>query len=76
MDLKKNDRGISVAAVAPGFVATDLGGSKAKMEQWGAKPVRQATSGILSTIDAMSVENTGRFMMVPTDGSEPKEFPW
>ena len=56
MDLKKNDRGISVAAVAPGFVATDLGGSKAKMEQWGAGPSRQATSGILSTIDAMSVK--------------------
>ena len=23
-----------------------------------------------------SLENTGRFIMVPTDGGEPKEFPW
>ena len=29
-----------------------------------------------ATIDAMTVENTGRFIMVPTDGTEPKEFPW
>lgn len=75
-DLNKDDRGIAVAAIAPGFVATDFAGSVAKMEGWGAKPVGQATNGILDTIDAMSVENTGRFIMVPTDGGAPKEYPW
>jgi len=75
-DLAKENRGISVAAIAPGFVATCFGGSVEKMEGWGAKPVVQATKGLLATIDAMTIENTGRFIMVPTDGSEPKEFPW
>ena len=75
-DLKKDGRGIAVAAIAPGFVATDFAGSVEKMAGWGAKPVGQATKGILETIDAMTVENTGRFIMVPTDGGEPKEFPW
>ena len=32
--------------------------------------------GILATIDAMSLESTGRFMMVPTNGAPPKPFPW
>ena len=75
-DLKKDDKGIAVAAIAPGFVATCFAGSVEKMEGWGAKPVGQATKGILDTIDAMTVENTGRFIMVPTDGSAPKEFAW
>ena len=75
-DLKKDDKGISVAAIAPGFVATCLAGSVEMMEGWGAKPVGQATTGILDTIDAMTVENTGRYIMVPTDGGAPKEFPW
>ena len=75
-DLKKDGKGISVAAIAPGFVATNFGGSVEKMESWGAKPVSQATKGILETIEEMKVENTGRFIMVPTDGSEPKVYPW
>eukprot|EP00927_Polykrikos_kofoidii_P067457 TRINITY_DN62951_c0_g1_i1.p1 TRINITY_DN62951_c0_g1~~TRINITY_DN62951_c0_g1_i1.p1 ORF type:complete len:249 (+),score=53.90 TRINITY_DN62951_c0_g1_i1:70-816(+) len=75
-DLAKDGKGIAVAAIAPGFVATDFGGSVEKMESWGAKPVGQATAGILQAIDGMTVENTGRFIMVPTDGSAPKEFQW
>jgi len=75
-DLKKDEKGISVAAVAPGFVATDFGGSVEKMAGWGAKPVGQATKGIIEVVDAMTVENTGRFMMIPTDGGAPKEFMW
>lgn len=75
-DLKKDDRGIAVASIAPGFVATNFAGSVEKMEAMGAKPVSQATTGIVNSIDAMTVENTGRFIMVPTDGGEPKEFPW
>ena len=76
MDLKKNDKGISVAAIAPGFVATNFAGSVEKMESFGAKPVSQATKGILECIDSMTVENTGRFIMVPSDGGAPKEYDW
>uniref|UniRef100_A0A7S4JZQ3 Short-chain dehydrogenase n=1 Tax=Odontella aurita TaxID=265563 RepID=A0A7S4JZQ3_9STRA len=75
-DLQKDGKEISVAAIAPGFVATYFAGSVEKMQGWGAKPVRQATEGILRTIDDMTVENTGRFIMVPTDGGAPKEYPW
>lgn len=76
MDLKKKDKGISVAAIAPGFVATNFAGSVEKMESFGAKPVGQATKGILECIDNMTVENTGRFIMIPSDGGAPKEYDW
>lgn len=76
VDLAKDGKGIAVAAIAPGFVATDFGGSVEKMESWGAKPVGQATKGILETIEGMTMENTGRFIMVPTDGGPPKEYSW
>jgi len=75
-DLKKDDRGVAVTAIAPGFVATCFAGSAEKMAGWGAKPVGQATEGILATIDAMTVENAGKFIVVPTDGTPPKEFGW
>lgn len=73
-DLK--GKGVAVCAVAPGFVATNFGGEVSVMQKMGAAPVGQATGGILATIDAMSLESTGRFMMVPTNGAPPKPFPW
>mmetsp|Transcript_10948 Transcript_10948/g.30729 ORF Transcript_10948/g.30729 Transcript_10948/m.30729 type:complete len:266 (+) Transcript_10948:3-800(+) len=76
MDLKKNEAGIAVAAIAPGFVATNFAGSVEKMESFGAKPVSQATKGILESIDELTVENTGRFIMIPSDGGAPKEYGW
>jgi tubulin alpha len=73
-DLK--GKGVAVCAVAPGFVATNFGGEVSVMQKMGAAPVGQATGGILATIDAMSLANTGRFIMVPTNGAPPKPFPW
>lgn len=73
-DLKK--KGVSVAAIAPGFVVTEFGPGSAGMKKMGAKPVGQATAGILASIEKMSLDNTGTFIMVPTDGSAPKRYPW
>jgi len=73
-DLK--DKGISVTAIAPGFVVSEFGAGAEKMAQMGAKPVDQAGKGIISIIDGMNMENTGTFMMVPSSGEDPKIFPW
>lgn len=74
MDLKS--KGIAVQAVAPGFVQTEFGPGIEMMTKYGAAPVDRAVTTIISVLDAMTLENTGEFIMVPTDGSDPKPFPW
>ena len=54
----------------------DSGKSTPRTPAYNNNADAQATKGILETIDAMSVENTGKFTMVPTDGSAPKEYVW
>ena len=73
-DLK--DRGISVVAVAPGTIATEFGPGAEAMTKFGAKPPAQAGEGIVATIDGLTVETTGQFIMVPTSGDPPCVFPW
>ena len=74
MDLKS--KGITVQAVAPGFVQTEFGPGLEAMTKYGAAPVDRSVSTIIRVLDTMSMEATGEFVMVPTDGSEPKPFPW
>jgi tubulin alpha len=74
MDLKGKE--VWVAAIAPGFIVTDFGPGREAMASMGGKPVAQATKGILETIDKMSMDNTGSFMMVPSDGGTPKPYEW
>mmetsp|Transcript_19804 Transcript_19804/g.47559 ORF Transcript_19804/g.47559 Transcript_19804/m.47559 type:complete len:271 (-) Transcript_19804:165-977(-) len=61
-DLK--ERGISVRAIAPGFVATEFGPGREMMVGWGAM-----VRGILSLVDSMTMENTGEFQCVTRDGA-------
>merc|ERR1740124_606868 len=73
-DLKAKE--ISVASIAPGFVATEFGPGKEQMTKWGAMPVEKSVEGILKILDSMmSMENTGKFYAVKKD-EDPKEFPW
>lgn len=62
-DLK--DKGISVAMLHPGWVKTDMGGPSAKIES------SESIAGMRQVIDAMTVENSGRFLNY--DGNE---LPW
>ena len=73
-DMKK--AGISVVAIAPGFVATEFGPGLEALKKWGGKPVSQAGEGIIATLDAMSLENTGEFRMVTSSTGEVKSFLW
>ena len=66
-DLK--DKNISVSLIAPGFVATEFGPGKAKMEGYGAMAVDIAAKGIISIIDSMTMDNTGKFSLVQRDSS-------
>jgi NAD(P)-dependent dehydrogenase (short-subunit alcohol dehydrogenase family) len=59
------DKGISVAVLHPGWVRTDMGGSGGKIEAF------ESVAGMRQVIEAMTVENTGRFMNY--DGTE---APW
>ena len=71
------DKGIAVVSVAPGMVVSNFAGQGVEfMVKIGAKPVEQATKGILETIDGLTVESTGNFIMVPSSGEPPKPFPW
>ena len=69
------EKGISVMSIAPGFVATEFGPGKEKMEAWGAMPVDRSCKGIIQLIHSMSMDNTGKFFIVNEDGTT-KEFPW
>eukprot|EP00756_Hemistasia_phaeocysticola_P007815 Hpha_TRINITY_DN1440_c0_g1::TRINITY_DN1440_c0_g1_i1::g.9664::m.9664 len=73
-DLK--DKGIAVTAIAPGFVVSEFGPGSELMAKWGAKPVDQAGRGILAVVDALNMESTGTFMVVPSSGEEPRSMPW
>jgi NAD(P)-dependent dehydrogenase (short-subunit alcohol dehydrogenase family) len=71
------DKGITVASIAPGHVVSNFTGQGEEfMKKIGAKPVAQATKGILETIDGLTIESTGAFTMVPSSGEPPKPFPW
>mmetsp|Transcript_83146 Transcript_83146/g.144490 ORF Transcript_83146/g.144490 Transcript_83146/m.144490 type:complete len:254 (+) Transcript_83146:80-841(+) len=70
------EKGISVMAIAPGIVVSDFGPGQEQMAKMGAAPVDKAVGTILQVIDGMNMENTGSYMMVPTNGSDPKIFPW
>ena len=72
-DLK--DKHVSVRLIAPGFVATEFGPGKEKLEAWGAMDVSTSCEGILSLVESMTMETTGMFFCVNKDGST-KEFPW
>ena len=75
MDLKSKE--ILCQAIAPGHVVTEFGPGSEKMASWGGCPVDKSVQGILKVMDAMSMENTGAYMMVPTkDPLNPVEFPW
>lgn len=69
------DKEISVTAIAPGFVATEIGPGMEQMSQWGAMPVERSVEGIIKVLDTMSMENTGKFFCVKRD-EDPKEHPW
>lgn len=72
-DLK--EKGISVRAIAPGFVATEFGPGRETMASWGAMPVDTSCKGIISLLDSMTMENTGEFHGVQKDGTA-KAMPW
>ena len=59
------EKGISVAVLHPGWVRTDMGGPGGKIEAF------ESVAGMRQVIDAMTVENTGRFLNY--DGTE---APW
>ena len=67
--------GISVVAMAPGFVQTEFGGfGKDNMAKMGAIPVETSVGQMIRGIDDLSLETTGRYMCVDKNGSAPKEF--
>jgi hypothetical protein len=57
-------------------VATEFGPGTEALTKWGAKPVDQATKGIIKVLDMVSMDNTGTFVMVPSRCEDPKERPW
>lgn len=58
-------RGISVALLHPGMVATEMTGNH-------GIPPREAASGLLARIDALTLDTTGRFLHAATG----EELPW
>ena len=73
-DLKA--KGIPVVAVAPGFVVTEFGPGAELMAKFGGAPVDQAGRGIISVLDSLDMEGTGRFMVVPSSGEAPRPMDW
>lgn len=73
-DLKEKQ--IAVLAIAPGMVVSEFGAGSEAMAKMGAKPVAQAGSGIVQAIDELSLESTGKFMVVASDDGKLKEMPW
>ena len=66
-DLK--EKGITVMAMAPGFVATEFGPGYEKMKGWGGMDVDVCVKGLISLISSMTMENTGEFRCIQRDGS-------
>ena len=73
MDLKKEQ--ISVACIAPGFVATAFGPGEAAMKKMGGRPVDVSVEGVVMALDAMSLDNTGTFVHA-NYGKGLKESKW
>lgn len=71
-----SSKGIACAAVAPGTIATDFGPGPEAMQKFGAKPPSQASLAIIQICDGLTMEKTGQFIMIPTNGDPPQEFPW
>lgn len=63
VDLK--DRGITVVALHPGWVRTDMGGPQAPLS------VKESVTGLRSVLDALGLPDTGRFF-----GYDGVEVPW
>jgi NAD(P)-dependent dehydrogenase (short-subunit alcohol dehydrogenase family) len=63
IDLK--EAGVTVIGIHPGWVKTDMGGTNAQVD------VDDSAASILSTVDGLTVKDTGRFM--DRDGSA---IPW
>lgn len=76
VDLAKDGRGIAVAMIAPGMVATEFGPGYEKMKSFGADPVEKATAQIVKTLEELTIENTGKFFLVKTKFDEVVEMPW
>lgn len=75
VDLKP--KGISVMALAPGFVATEFGGfGMDNMAKMGAMTAEKSVGQMIRAIDELSLETTGRFMTVNKNGEVPREFDW
>lgn len=70
------ERGVAVAAIAPGMLITEFGPGAEMMAKWGAKPVDQAVTRLIDAMDGMQLETTGQFLMIPTAGGPAKEMPW
>jgi tubulin alpha len=73
VDLKP--KGISVMALAPGFVATEFGGfGQENMSKMGAITSEKSVGQMIQAIDELCLETTGRFMSVDKNSDVPKEF--
>lgn len=65
MAVELRDRGIIVCPIHPGWVRTDMGGPQADIS------VEESISGLISVIDRLSMEDSGRFWTW-----EGTEHPW
>lgn len=73
VDLKP--MGISVVALAPGFVATEFGGfGQENLAKMGAITPEKSVGQMIQAIDDLNLEKTGKFVCVDGKGDSPKEF--
>ena len=74
-DLK--EKGIAVVAANPAMVVTHFGPGPEGLKKMGAMPVETSCKGLITVMDELTLETTGKFMSVnKKDPSQPKEFPW